>query len=341
MKLPVILTSDWHLTANPRDEYRWGIFEWLAAKCRFHKVKTLCILGDLTDAKDFHSSTLVNRVVKNVLLLKKSVEEIIIMKGNHDYLKDGHAFFTFLSNYPGIWFCDSIFEDTTPDRAALFLPHTKNVHQDWEHFDFSLYDYVFMHQTVHGSIASNGMAMQGEIKPDEFKSLPHTQIYSGDIHVPQDIGNVRYVGSPYHVHFGDAFRPRLLLLRDDGKNGSDEMELYYPGISRVTIEADTPEKLHLQLAHLRPDDQVKIKINLEGWAHPFWDAIRKATLTRCKELGIICHGIDLVPPKSHRVLTSAAARIAKQSRPEDTLTQFVKYEDLGGDILDAGLDILS
>lgn len=333
--LPGMLVTDIHLTAKPDDEYRWGLFPWIKAQCRKHKIRTLFFLGDTTDAKDYHSSTLVNRIVNALLDLKEEVDDIVILLGNHDYLRDGNAFFEFLNTYPGITFVSKPTEFyTNVDRAILLLPHTKNL-AEWDQFDFSKYDYVFMHQTVNGSLASNGQVMEGELG-SRFLMLPQVQIYSGDIHVPQDIGDVRYIGSPYHVHFGDAFKPRCIILDEDDR----EIEVHFETISRITIRATGFNDFCDQISRLtKKGDQIKIVLELSQEDKYDWDRIRKDILDLCKGT-VTVHDFKMKVAPAKRIVLREAKRISGQLSTDTTLTKFVQTEDLGGDILDVGLEII-
>ncbi len=335
MKLPAIITTDLHLTAKPRDGYRWELFHWLQGEIHKHKAKSVLILGDITDAKDFHSAELVNRIVWNIVKLTEEVEEVVILMGNHDYLGDV-PFFHFLSNLPRVRFISSIYDDrvdTSASLGCLYLPHTRTPKKDWERIDMEDYDFVFMHQTVTGAIASNGQSMQGELAGDMLG--PQIQIYSGDIHVPQDIGNVRYVGSPYHVHFGDAFDPRVLMIDKHGR----EKTLRFESIQRMTIKGDQIEVMEA-LMSLSEFDQVKIKLDLAPEDRARWDSIKREVAGLCSDRGIELHGIELVPRISRKILLPQARRIAAQTDHAESVTRFVVREDLGGDVLETGLDLV-
>jgi hypothetical protein len=194
-----------------------------------------CISGDLTDAKDYHSAHLVNQVVCEMNLLALEVEEMIVLMGNHDYLKAGYPpFFAFMQALPNVTMAYKPTESLDGGVSAFFLPHTRNPAKDWKGLDLSHYNYVFMHQTIKGSISSNGTAMEGEELPDLSKA---GKIYSGDIHVPQVIGPIEYVGSPYHVHFGDRFKARCIVI--------DRMQ------RKKDIFFESPERLGLKVSSLR------------------------------------------------------------------------------------------
>src|SRR5487761_1958728 len=261
MKHPILITTDLHFTANPRDAYRWGLFPFLKETCKQHQVSRLLILGDITDAKDYHPSTLVNRLVSELVNLSLYVDELIILCGNHDYLKSGEPYFQFLDRFERIRFISA----PTELEGALFLPHTKTPKTDWAEFDFKEYDFVFLHQTVTGAIASNGQVMDGELD-SKFISKPSTlSIYSGDIHVPQVIGDVEYIGSPYPVHFGDTFSPRLLFI---DSNGSCR-DLVFDSIKRFTVNITHPDEL-LKLK-LKTGDQVKVRVVMSSENKHNWD----------------------------------------------------------------------
>lgn len=335
MNLPALIVTDLHLTAKPDDEYRWTLFPWLQKQCQELKIETLLILGDTTDAKDYHSSTLVNRVVDNILETKKYVPEINILLGNHDYLRDGHPFFHFLNKFDGIRFIDKpLGINTNVDMAALYLPHTKNL-GDWDKFDFAVYDYVFMHQTVQGSIASNGQAMDGEITGDSL-GQPQVQIYSGDIHVPQDIGNVRYVGSPYHVHFGDKFLPRCIHIDANG----EEHDLHFKTLSRTSIKATSAHDFLKQIATMKKGDQIKVLMELSQEDKFDWDSIRKEILGFSAVAGITVHDFKMKVRPARKVLYREAKEVTSQVSTDATLLRFVQIEELGGDVLDVGLEII-
>lgn len=335
MKLPALITTDLHLTANPRDEYRWALWPWLRKQCEKEGVNTLLILGDVTDAKDYHPNQLVNRIVKEIDATRACVESIIIDQGNHDYLRSGHPLLGFLSALQGVRFVTRPLDTSAEGEAALFLPHTKTPLQDWSGFDWSMYRYVFMHQTVDGSIASNGQRMAGDKFPDMTSA---GKIYSGDIHVPQTINGVEYVGSPYHVHFGDAFKPRCVLIDSRG----DASSLHFRSISRITLDAASGDVGRLAEMHkLRAGDQLKVRLHLGADELGEWHARKRAVVDELKNVGVELFGVELVPPKTRRRFNEAvSSQHAAFSRPEDLVLDFVNRESLGADALDVGLELL-
>ena len=326
MKLPAIITSDLHLTANPRDAYRWELFPWLVNNCKQYRVNTLLILGDLTDAKDFHSSTLVNHICNDLDLVSEVVDEIIILMGNHDYLKNGEAFFQFLNHHPKIKFITKIAEDRD---GTLYLPHSKEPTKDWSHLDLMSYDTIFMHQTVDGSVSENGQKMSSSLS---YTFNTEADIYSGDIHVPQVIGDVEYVGSPYPVRFGDTFEARCILLNNDGPSN-----LHFQTIKRAMLDIENADQLYN--SGLTKGDQAKIRITLTTLNNHIWHKVRREIEDTAKEMGVEIVSLELKPIKQRKQLYGGRQE-GRTLTNEQRVTSYVEEQDLGADLLDAGLDVI-
>lgn len=330
MQYPAILTSDLHLDAHSSAEYRWGIFPWLNEQVREERAKTLLILGDLTDKKDNHGAEFVNRVVRAVQSLR--CESVKILAGNHDWLREGHAFFSFLSLVPGVEFITEVREDQdVRGQPTLYLPYTRSPARDWAALDLSHYRHVFMHQTAPGSVASNGQRMDGDALPDLSAA---GKVYSGDIHVPQVVGRIEYVGSPYHVHFGDDFRPRCVLLERGGK----ATDLHFPAPRRLAMRASSIDDLVSKAAAARAGDHVKLTMELSEADSHDWLRIRREALHVLEKVALLSvHGIQM---RAARGGSRLAAPLRGPRAPEESVLHYVRGEDLGGDALDAGLDVL-
>lgn len=331
MKLPLILCSDLHLTARPSDEYRWAFFPWLAKELVAERAETLAILGDLVDQKDYHPAELVNRIVKEINQLRAFVPRIVILMGNHDFLKSGNMFFEFLNFLPGVEVITKPTEDMLDDQvAALWLPYTRTPAKDWRNWDFSHYGMVFLHQTIKGAIASNGQRMDGE----PLVELNAGKVFSGDIHVPQKIGSVEYVGSPYHVHFGDSFKPRCIAIDRDHR----QFDLHFPCISRTTVDVAGVEGL--RAVDARPGDQIKVRVHLSEADKHQWRETRRAIIAYAADQQLALSAVELIVKRSRRRVGAVQTEQRKAVDFRDTLYNFVDRDALGGDLLDVGLEIL-
>lgn len=343
MKYPILLASDLHLSSAPSSEYRWKLFDQLATLQRKHKIATLLILGDLTDAKDGHNAALVNRIVSTLAALP--FDDVVILSGNHDWLKEGEEFFRFLNHLPRLQFITGptvlpIVGARWHSALCLFLPYSKTPAADWRALDDSLWDvdYLFMHQTIKGSVASNGQVMEGEELLDLSTVLStRTKVYSGDIHVPQTVGVIEYVGSPYHVHFGDKFKPRVILLHSKG----EAEDIHLPNVQRLTVKVGSvPE---LRRIELQRGDHVKLRMELAESEKHAWLKIKREALEVLKAAGVEVYGVELLVKKARRrvVLGDDAASGPRTVRSlEDHIAAFVVAESLGGDALEVGLDIV-
>lgn len=326
MKLPAILISDLHLTANPRDAYRWGLFPWLVEQCRKHKVRTVNILGDLTDAKDYHSALLVNRIADELVMLRydANLEDLNILMGNHDYLKTGEPFFSFLNHILYLRYIAT----PTGGAGSLYFPYSTSPADQLKGDRFMEADYVFMHQTVNAAVSENGQAMESVLSGKFGRP-----VYSGDIHVPQTIGDVTYVGSPYPVKFGDSFKARCILIKEDGS----EHDLYFPTIQRATIEISSIDGL--SAAKLYAGDQVKIRMSLSPQERGHWDELRKKVVATCAQMEVDLIGLELIVAKQRTQLGSSKSSYVRLT-DHQRVHRFIDEQSLPAELLDTGLDII-
>lgn len=273
--MTALVTADWHLSDNPRDEYR---FQFISGEfrniVRRERPKQLIILGDLTDAKDYHSSVLVNRVASELAWLRGECP-IYILKGNHDYLDPAMPYFKFLQYMEGItWINDPKCWAIEGLGNCTFLPHTRDYERDWAALNFAPYKrdpntgFIFCHNTFEGADAGHGSPLTGI----PTKALPKTCVISGDVHVPQQLDQVCYVGAPYTIVFGDEYRPRLLRI---GWNRTTKIEsIHYHVTKKIVIDIAKPN------AKLLPDYEgiqnslLKVRVQLEASDYANWNQIR-------------------------------------------------------------------
>lgn len=335
-----LLVSDIHLTDNPNDEYRWELFSWIHNQFLKWKFSYVLILGDITDKKDNHSSMLVNRIAEEFKILANDVP-VIILKGNHDYVLGQSPFFQFLRHFKGqsIRFIDRPTEISSfKDKKVLFLPHTRTPLQDWEGLSFKDYDFVFIHQTVDGAVASNGQKMVGELTADFFDGAKF--VYSGDIHVPQKIGQVTYVGSPYHVHFGDKFTPRVILLDEDG----GRTNLKFETLQRFTADIKTPSDI--STLGCRPGDQIKIRLAIRNSDLASWPKLRQECTNICTTLQLNVKAIELNVIKGlTRVrlneMNTTLASNAGAASPASIIKSYSETNQLDEELVNTGLRIIN
>lgn len=222
MRQGFVLTGDLHLTESAKHAARWGVFKFLETVAREQEVGAVLINGDIADAKDRHPAKMVNRLVDAIRDLAESVEVVISM-GNHCYLDPKNPFFGFLEHvHPRVRYVRTPKALRIGGLRTLVLPHTRSPVQGGVLSFPSLrpstgeYDAICLHQTLNGCQASNGQVLEG-LQPSRFdpEHVGAAFVFSGDIHKPQRVGNVEYVGSPYQVAFGDEFVGRVLVVFQD------------------------------------------------------------------------------------------------------------------------------
>jgi hypothetical protein len=325
-----LLTADIHLSDRARDSYRFRLFDWLAEQQRKHKVDATFILGDMTDNKDRHSSALVNRTIEELLKLQQPV---FILRGNHDGISPDSPFFKFLSAIPGLTF---VVNPTFLHKYGIaMIPHC----QTQDALDAACQQMpanpkaVFLHQTFTGAIAETGAVLSGLSLSPVSLLKPWLGAYSGDIHVPQRSNILTYVGSPFHVRFGDSFEPRCLLLKGGGKHD---------------LRFDAPRKWSLTIhdaddiannGKLRRGDQVKVTVELLREKAVEWQEHRRRILAACREGGLDVFGIDCTVKSGRR------ERVKLADEPRAVTSQgifdaFCKSEGVASNIRAAGAELL-
>lgn len=275
-----LVTSDWQLDDNPKNLYRWNFVSGaLPELIRKYKPYQLLMLGDITEAKDNHSASLVNDIVDLFQDLSRMCQ-VIILQGNHDFQHKGFPFFRFLGHNENIsWISVPSKEDN-----CLFLPHSRDHKTDWKGVKMAGHDYIFAHNIFTGA-TGNGQALSGiptSIFPDD------ACVISGDVHEPQSFDVVTYVGAPYTCDFGDSYSPRVLLL--------DEMNIKsikLGGPQKRIIEVSFNPKIDDWVFHGTYDEKdiVKFNVNISREHIASWDKIRSWVEKWGKKNNIIVHSI--------------------------------------------------
>lgn len=258
--MPTLITADLHLSDNPRDAYRHQFIPRLIRLIKKYEVDTLLILGDLTEEKDRHSAWLVNAVVDHMYALAQ-VARVVILRGNHDYVRADTPFYAFLRHIENITWINN----PTTVGPDLYLPHTTDYDKDWEDVSLDKRRYIFAHNTFQGADVDYGRRLDG-IALSTFP--PDAHVISGDIHIPQQLGCVTYVGAPYTVDFGDDYEPRVLLL---DRNGMKTIKLHGP--QKVLIEISDMKLL--DTVTLNPGDVLKVRVRIAPEDYASWAAMRR------------------------------------------------------------------
>jgi DNA repair exonuclease SbcCD nuclease subunit len=330
-----LLIGDLHFTDRASDSYRFEIFDWIRKQQAKHTTVATFLAGDITNSKDRHSATLVNKIVSGLMKLEPPV---YVVMGNHDYKDPKNPFFKFLNHIDGLKFITkpTVIEAT---RAMAVIPH----YRSQDEFDAAVHrcagadpDCFLVHQTFDGAIAESGVRLSG-LRASPIESLePPLGVYAGDVHRPQTQGIVTYLGCPYQVRFGDNFEPRALWV---DKNGN-ETDLIFPAPRKWSLVARGPENI-LNNESLMEGDQVKLTIEVAREEMVDWKKIKSEVLTACKKLKLDVYGVKL------QVNT---LQQRKRVRPDDnksslvdvrsTFEEFCKAEKLSTTIRRVGREFI-
>lgn len=328
--MSVLITSDWHLNDKVRDRYRHDWQKQLRELLQKHDVDTLLMLGDLTDELDNHSATLVNEVVNYLTAAAKLVDRIYIMRGNHDCVDPTTPFFKFVSELPKVtWVNSPGIHAFSGMGDVLFLPNTRDYKTDWAGIVFDV-DFVVAHNTFAGTIAESGHELGG-VPPSVIPK--HLKVISGDIHKPQDVQHITYVGSPYTIDFGDSFDPRVLLVTNGRVKsipcrGPQKRLITAPNVDAVIAKLKTAG-----------DDIVKLRVTVSADEVTLWPKTKRMLIETAESLGVRLHAIEaiteatLTPTKRYTVKT-------KTKRDDEVLKEYCRDRGTTREFIDEGLSII-
>lgn len=298
MSAKILFTSDIHLTDRYADEYRFGVFNKLRQVARDEGATVIALLGDITDAKGGHSAALVNRITREIDSLSREFE-VYILKGNHDYTEEHLPFFGFLDLLPNVRFISDPELLDVGGTKVLALPHAHGTSTSRHGeaggsqgspnvltgskvtgmVDAGGYEMIWIHNTVRGSLMANGRVMENhgvDLCPTEPRR--HTGLYegaqvpiiAGDVHVPQEVGPVTYLGAPHPVCFGDNWLPRFGLW-DNGEMRFIPID----AVQKHSIEIVGPSAVEGALDDVGGGDQVKVVVRLTRDDMAQWQQIRE------------------------------------------------------------------
>lgn len=331
-----LIISDLHLTENVHEEYRWAVFNSAREYLNQHDIPDLFILGDLLDKKDRHPSELVNRLINELVECSK-IAHVTILKGNHDYLKPEHPFLDFLDHIDNITWIDKprlMFKDVD---KILWLPHSRTPEVDWEELEYDDLDFVFMHQSVIGCKVSNMFEMNHGLNLKWLTSRTKAKIYSGDIHVPQDIDMLTYVGTPHPVAFGDHYQPRMLHLE-----GATHMEIPLNTIQRLALTVTSLHDLKKQCEqhHAQSGDHLKLKIQLSNKELSQWSDLKQLIQTWCQQQDLKLFDITLEKQNLECEIELKTSKF-RHIDPFAALEEYTQQEQLDAFTVQLGKDLLT
>ncbi len=335
--MSAIVTTDLHLSEKAEDQYRFDLFPWINS-IEGYDIKMVIIAGDLTDRKNFHADWFVNKVVQSIRDLARKYQ-VFILKGNHDYDADPqHPFFGFLGKYQRVAYINKprVIPFEPWGVKMLFLPHSHNPEKDWKILDRAKdIDVIFTHQTFNGAIAESGRRLGG-MSTSIFDNFD-CPIYSGDIHVPQSVGPVSYIGCPYHIHYGDVFSPRVLMMDDR----FDYEQFEFPAPRKLMIDIkkfDSKDKnlINKAFAKANSGDRAKVKVHLPRADFEWWPHLREEIREYAAVIGVKLHSVVLKEKRSTLRKTLRKRPIVQKKTHPETFAAYCKRYEVDPKLADMG-----
>ena len=326
-----LLTADLHLTDNASDEYRWSVFEQLHAIGKKHKCTTIYILGDVTDRRDRHSAQLVNRLTQELRRLLTAGFRVEILLGNHDLPVYGEPYWKALNYSFGENSGLRVITRPEVSHDFLLLPFSADPLKDWAKINFAQNRYIFMHQTLKGSVAANGQELRGDQLPE---LPPRAKVFSGDVHVPQKKGPITYIGTPYPIDFGDEYAHRFILL----KPPAGVVDIPLNTIKKKMLRVSSANDLIQQCLSLTAGDQIAVKASIPLQQIQYWSAEENTIREWCAERGIAIGYIDV--SVEYAKAGPTASEPVKYAGVDAVLTAYAEAEGIEGPLFDAGLSLL-
>jgi hypothetical protein len=334
--MTVLVTADLHLSSNPRDSYRHDFVKNTLPELVVRaSPRTLIILGDITDQKDYHSSELVNTIVEYLYALSRECP-VIIMRGNHDCINPDMPFFGFVKHIPNItWITHPKALEVRGLGPCCFLPHTRNYKRDWKDISFAPFKrdpncgVIFAHNTFDGADAGHGRKLSG-IPTTVFPK--QATVISGDIHLPQTLNQVTYVGAPYTVTFGDSYKPRLLQIGLTPSRKIQMQSIPCEGPQKCVVDIKKPRK-SLDL-DVNAGDMVKARVHLAAEDYAHWNEIQAHVRKEIERLGAIASIIQ--PVKANQAIKLQRKRKGGIQNDLELLETYSKRRGLTEDTMKTG-----
>ena len=328
-----LLASDLHLTDSPSEEYRWKIFDVLAEHAIKHHVNDIFLLGDVWDRKDRHSAKLVQDSIFALMRLQETTDaKVWIIAGNHDQPISGPYFWYILSYIKTEDTLGSYLSYVTkPDlyHNIMLLPFAKDPKQEWKNIPW-FGNAVFMHQTGQGATVEGGRELTSNNLPT---FPPDVAVFSGDVHRPQTVNGITYVGAPYPIKFSETWDNRIILIKEnDFKNF---ISIPVNIMKRAIIDISSLDEL--KNIKLGRDNQIRVRYKLSGTSLTQWPVIEKTIRDFCKTKGI--NLVSLEASFEGGGLKEETQKINFMS-PEELIKMFCKEENLSDKILEVGLDLV-
>ena len=210
--MKAVLVTDSHLgiykASDLYHQLTLDLFESIVDTCNRNDIDTIIHLGDW-----FHNRKHINlKTIDTAFQISDILTDfkVYIITGNHDTFYKHSINPTSLDIYSEYDNIHIIKEPTVLDNITL-LPWGEYTEEDIDKIDT---DYLFSHLEINDFLMNTHYKFTGGLSPDLFKKFK--KVLLGHFHTPSDRGNIRYLGGPYQMNFGDM-GDRGYYIFDDGE----------------------------------------------------------------------------------------------------------------------------
>jgi len=275
----MIIFSDAHYYNNPSKSYITGdgISSWLLRQievtheifsyARRNNVETIIHNGDLFEEKNNINIKIYNTVWQLYNSFSKNFE-VILNTGNHDKLTKLDSSLRPFSKIARV-----ITEPTNIDNIRI-IPNSM-IQDNLSHDNQNI---LFIHEDIAGLVYGSSQYKSGsKLKPAIFGDWDI--VFDGDIHKPQQLGNITVIGSPMIQDWGEAHEIKRFIHFKDNKIISVPIESgprFYEREElndkvREEVEEDTKNYYRINISSAELSDSIFKKFNVS----PFISKTRK------------------------------------------------------------------
>lgn len=229
-----LIHGDPHLKVNNIQMAR-QFFDWLLATAEEQEVDGIINLGDLFDTHAVVRSEVMGEYIR-FLDIRRNKLIYIHLLGNHEFFRPKDSTYHALQ---ALKMRDDdtyhVVDEVTKLYGFGFVPYMPNA-DDFPQLDME-HQIVFAHQTFLGADFGKFRPEEG-VPPEKIKN--QVLVYSGHIHTRQQVGDVKYVGSPISYGVNDVDQVKGIIIFDDETLDEKFIQSPFPMWRSLSIDIREP-----------------------------------------------------------------------------------------------------
>ena len=342
-----ILSADLQLDWNPKNEYRWSVFDWYRELSKEHNTDGIILLGDILDRKDHLPNKHIHRALKALWDLRDE-GMLYVLLGNHDFGKDRHSVLHLLDYMADLdcFVLGNEHADLLPCDGDWWVangwwPHINDPEENT--------NVAFCHETVPGIFADDMRTSLDNKNAQQMiqflGNVPY--VFAGDIHGHQVVTLDNdaetewiYTGAPHHVRFGEEWEPQCIIAEID-EGGVQEWEsIKRPAdqvVKKVNLEVgigEEPDPI-LESYGLKKGDRIRLMVAVHSTSLNDLEATFQHWQNHCDYQGIELDSRSwaLMDDRKDQAITD-------ESNQVDVFDEYCQREGLDDPTVDYGEEIM-